>query len=245
MEEKKLTGYPSIDKPWLKYYSEEAINAPLPTESLYTYMYNKNRDHLSETALTYFGRKISFGQMFEQINLVARAFRAQGVKPGDICTIITVSCVTSVLCQYALNKIGAVSNYINVLSSQEDLEIYFKDAESRVVVTLDLFAEKVISAAKQTGVERVISYSLGEWMPCITKLTSGGDDLNPDADLIVAQELAFVMNKQAEKRDMNTVNMDEYLNWIDEFDSASLFAHIADFIKIYTGSKEGTSTSKK
>ena len=24
------TGYPSIDKPWLKYYSEEAINAPLP-----------------------------------------------------------------------------------------------------------------------------------------------------------------------------------------------------------------------
>lgn len=24
MEEKKLTGYPSIDKPWLKYYSEEA-----------------------------------------------------------------------------------------------------------------------------------------------------------------------------------------------------------------------------
>lgn len=29
-EEKKLTGYPSIDKPWIKYYSEEAINAKLP-----------------------------------------------------------------------------------------------------------------------------------------------------------------------------------------------------------------------
>lgn len=25
--EKELTGYPSIDKPWLKYYSEEEINA--------------------------------------------------------------------------------------------------------------------------------------------------------------------------------------------------------------------------
>ena len=31
----QLTGYPSIDKPWLKYYSEEAINAPLPECSLY------------------------------------------------------------------------------------------------------------------------------------------------------------------------------------------------------------------
>ncbi len=27
---KELTGYPSIDKPWLKYYSEERISAPLP-----------------------------------------------------------------------------------------------------------------------------------------------------------------------------------------------------------------------
>lgn len=33
-KEKQLTGYPSIDKPWLKYYSEEASNAPLPEHSL-------------------------------------------------------------------------------------------------------------------------------------------------------------------------------------------------------------------
>ena len=25
-----LTGYPSLDKPWLKYFSKEAINTPLP-----------------------------------------------------------------------------------------------------------------------------------------------------------------------------------------------------------------------
>ena len=25
-----LTGYPSIDKPWLKYYSKEAIEAEMP-----------------------------------------------------------------------------------------------------------------------------------------------------------------------------------------------------------------------
>lgn len=28
MLEQKLTGYPSIDKPWLKYYTEEAIACP-------------------------------------------------------------------------------------------------------------------------------------------------------------------------------------------------------------------------
>ena len=25
MEQKKITDYPSIDKPWMKYYSEESI----------------------------------------------------------------------------------------------------------------------------------------------------------------------------------------------------------------------------
>lgn len=81
-------------------------------------------------------------------------------------------------------------------------------------------------------------------MPSITKLIHG-EELNPDGDLIISQELAFVMNKQAEKRDMNTVTYEEYLNWIDEYDSASLFANIADFIKIYTGSKDSTSKPKK
>lgn len=81
-------------------------------------------------------------------------------------------------------------------------------------------------------------------MPSITKLLRD-EELNPDADLIVSQELAFVMNKQAEGRNMNTVTYEEYLTWIDEYDSASLFQNIADFIKIYTGSKGSTSEPKK
>ena len=37
-ESKPLTGYPSIDNPWLKYYSEEAINTPLPEYTIYEYL---------------------------------------------------------------------------------------------------------------------------------------------------------------------------------------------------------------
>ena len=34
MNTNQTTGYPSIDKPWLKYYSDEAINAKLPNCSM-------------------------------------------------------------------------------------------------------------------------------------------------------------------------------------------------------------------
>ena len=67
MQEKKLTGYPSIDKPWLKYYSEEAINAPLPECTIYEYLWDNNKDHLYDVALNYFDRKITYGELFENI----------------------------------------------------------------------------------------------------------------------------------------------------------------------------------
>ena len=54
-----LTGYSSIDKPWLQYYSEEAIHSPLPDGSMYDYMTACNAGRLDEPALNYFGRKIT------------------------------------------------------------------------------------------------------------------------------------------------------------------------------------------
>ena len=169
-QEKELTGYPSIDKPWLKYYSEEAINSTLPDCSIYDYLVENNKDYLDEYALDYFGRKMTYGELFENIDIVANAFKANEIKKGDVCTVVTVSSVTSVLCFYALNKVGAVSNYINVLSSQEDLRQYFLEASSELVVTLDLFAEKVLKAIEDTAVKKVVIYSLADWMPIGTKL---------------------------------------------------------------------------
>ena len=59
------TSYPSIDKPWLKYYSEEAINKPLPKMSMYEYAWENNKNDLSDIAFSYFGTKISYGEFFE------------------------------------------------------------------------------------------------------------------------------------------------------------------------------------
>ena len=41
MSDKNLTGYPSIDKPWLKYYPESLADKPLPQKTLYKYIYSK------------------------------------------------------------------------------------------------------------------------------------------------------------------------------------------------------------
>ena len=42
--EHELTGFPSVDKPWLKYYSEEAIWEKLPACTMYDLIYQENQD---------------------------------------------------------------------------------------------------------------------------------------------------------------------------------------------------------
>ena len=32
------TGYPSIDKPWLKYYDKVFLDKPLPAMNIYSYL---------------------------------------------------------------------------------------------------------------------------------------------------------------------------------------------------------------
>lgn len=54
------TGYLSIDKPWLKHYSDTAITNDLPLMTAYQYMCYENVDNLKTMAISYYGKKISF-----------------------------------------------------------------------------------------------------------------------------------------------------------------------------------------
>lgn len=83
-------------------------------------------------------------------------------------------------------------------------------------------------------------------MKDITKIVNRTMDFfGDDADFSVTDKLAFIMNCQAEKKDMNTINFDMFLEWLEQFDSATLFDHFNDFISIYLGNKGSTSNPKK
>ena len=48
------TGKPSQDKPWLKYYSEEAIVSDVPKMKAYDYLVLNNLDNLNSVAINYY-----------------------------------------------------------------------------------------------------------------------------------------------------------------------------------------------
>ncbi|EEU99207.1 hypothetical protein ROSINTL182_08931 [Roseburia intestinalis L1-82] len=58
MNTQKTTGYPSIDKLWMKYYSEEALYGEIPKCTMYEYIFDHNKSHLDGIALRYFTKKL-------------------------------------------------------------------------------------------------------------------------------------------------------------------------------------------
>ena len=163
--EKELTGYPSIDKPWLKYYPDSLADKPLPQKSLYKYIYEANKDHKTNYAFNYFGKRITYGQLFYEIDRCAKALLRLGVKAGDIVTIMGLASPETFYCAYACSKIGAVINLISVLAGEQELVHYLNEAKSKVFIALDLFNDKIIKALPQTSVKTVVNLSLDTSMP--------------------------------------------------------------------------------
>ena len=57
--EKKLTGYPSIDKPWMKYYPTANVENVIPNKSMYELLIESNKDRQDNIAINYYGNKIT------------------------------------------------------------------------------------------------------------------------------------------------------------------------------------------
>ncbi len=167
-EEKKLTGYPSIDKPWLKYYSAEAINAALPECTIYEYLWEKNKGHLDDIALNYFGKKITYGDLFENIDKTASAFSAIGVKSGDIVTGIAPSLPEVIYSFYAINKIGAISNWIDPRTDPTTIYSNLVGTKTKVLLILDNFYEGFSSILGKLSIH-TITFSTKDSLPLILK----------------------------------------------------------------------------
>jgi len=163
------TGYASIDKPWLKYYSEEQILADMPADTIYNYMFKKNLDHLDDDALIYFGKTISYRSFKSKIDECAKSLLAKGIKANDIVTLCMANTPEALIMFYALNKIGAVANMVHPLSSENEIKNFVNEVDSKMIVTIDSSFNKVSKIMDETNLKDVIVVSPSDSMPSYLK----------------------------------------------------------------------------
>lgn len=170
MSKQKLTGYPSVDKPWLKYYSEKAISAPLPECTIYEHILNCNKDNLDHTALNYYGTNVSYRDFFKQIDQTANALEIIGVQEGDIVTVCMINSPESTYLMFALNKIGATANMVYIAESPATIKKHIADTNSKFIFTLDIFQGKILEILDDVQIDRVVVATMTQSMSFLNQL---------------------------------------------------------------------------
>lgn len=129
--EKKLTGYPSIDKPWMKYYPQELLSARPSFDKIADRirMVWQNPD---ETIINYYDTAITVGEFFGKINQVAKSLVAIGVKKGDA-IVASLECVPEYVelllaCEMVgcciKNIIDDIESTVHLINSDESVCLY-------------------------------------------------------------------------------------------------------------------------
>lgn len=224
MEEKKLTGYPSIDKPWLKYYTEEIINAPLPECTMYEYICDNNRDYLDDIALVYFGRKFSYKSLIQIIDQTAAALVEVGIKRGDVVTIQSLSVPQVIFIIYALSKIGAIANLIFADANAEAVKASLAETNSHVLIALEPIFDAIKGGLSDADLKAVIVIRIQDEMDFATKtiysLATKAKKIKPEGNIIPWNDF-YAMGKGK---------------------TAAIQGHSADpVIMVYTGGTTGKS----
>lgn len=155
-KDKKITGYASIDKPWQKYYSKEAITANIPELTAYQYMVSQNKDNLSTKAIMYYGKKISYKNYIDMIDETARRLYNLGVTEGEVVTVMSVANPELEVLFYALNKLGAVINLIDVRSDYKQIKKYLMEVKSSEVVVMDNFLPEFDKCMEDEDVDNIV-----------------------------------------------------------------------------------------
>ena len=135
------TASPFIQRKHLEY----------PDATMFQLVERISAQYPDEPAYEFYGKKTTYRQFIHRIERAARAFYASGIRSGDAVTVCMPNTPQALDCFYALNRIGAVANMVHPLSAETEITGYVDISESKMILTVDLFYEKVeraVHAAK-------------------------------------------------------------------------------------------------
>ena len=164
-------NYASQAQPWKKHYKNGGADVPaIPEKTIYQSIRDGSQTVLDKPALYYYGTEISYRELMRRIDLYADAYTTMGVKAGDVVSFISVALPQTVISLYALNKIGAISSFIDPRMDVERIRSFVEKVHSNIVVTLDRAFPKVEPWLDMPGLKKVIVQSPADDLPWTARI---------------------------------------------------------------------------
>lgn len=175
-----MTGYATIDKPWQTYFKMDKFYDIKNNKTIYQDILDNNKDNMDAVALIYFGAKITYKKMFENIDKTAKSLAAHGIKKGDYVTVCCAGIPECIYTVYALAKIGAIANLMAPYFDKDQMTDRINDCNSKLLICMDKFYPQIKDAVSKSSInERIIIPTLNSsplrFIPSKDKFKSEND----------------------------------------------------------------------
>lgn len=166
-----LRTKPSEEKPWLQYFSEEAKKAVLPKKTIYSYVRENNEGFEQNTAINYFNKKISYGELLNTADKCAASFSELGIKKGDLVACCSATIPEMAMALYGLNKIGAAMLALDPRRGVAEIRQFVESSKAKVMMLIDLAYDHVAELIEEVDtLEKVIIISVDNYMPFMARM---------------------------------------------------------------------------
>jgi len=158
-----------FSKPWLKYYPEDVPReVDIPDISVPELFDDVASKYSNNTALIFYGKKISYKKLKELTDRFAAALADMGVKKGDTVAIYLLNCPQFVITYFGALKAGAKVTPISPVYTSIEVKHQIEDSEAKILVCEDILYDNV----EQTGVkfDNVILTNIGDYLPTLKKM---------------------------------------------------------------------------
>ena len=160
----------SAEKVWMKYYPPEVREAKPPKMKVYTFLKEINQHRLHDTAIYYYGTKITVKRLIERIDECADAFAALGVKKGDTVSLVSASTPESIIALYALNKMGATVNAIDPRMDKKSISRMIQGSGSEILMAIEIAYPKIAAILSEINQKHIIVQLASTSLPAAKKL---------------------------------------------------------------------------
>lgn len=141
-KEKKLTGYPHLDTPWMKWYDDKDITLSNPDTNITDYLKRLNKDRGHMIAQTYYGREFTYDQLFKSVDDASRAFTKIGAGKGSTIFNLLPNIPESGHIWLGAAQIGAIADFADPRPDSMDIKAN---------------AKKILEVLKYEGADYIVA----------------------------------------------------------------------------------------
>ena len=149
------------DKPWVKHYAGFAEpESEIPPGSLMDLFREAVDEHSEKTAITFYGRSISFPHLGQMVEGMAGALHGSGVQKGDRVAVMLPNCPQYVVAFFATVRLGATVTQLNPMYVEREIEHILRDSGAKKIIVYADMYPRVKAVQAETAVDEIIVVDL-------------------------------------------------------------------------------------